>query len=833
MRWFDALRLRMLRLLDQVRQDVRYAFTSFRRTPGFTAIAILTFAFGIGATASIFSAVNAVLMRPLPFKSPERLVNIREADLRRDGSTFVSSGNFVEWKDRALSFQQAAAWRFEYFNVAGRDEPEQVQGLRVSPSFLRLLGASAQIGRTFVAGDDQPGRQHVVLVSHALWKRRFAASNVVGTEIQIGGEPYTVVGVLPPAFHFFAVLNRPIDLYIPLTFEVRPLDRKSHDLNVYARLQAGVSQERAQSEMNALYRDLAQAYPQTNATLGVRLISVPDAFTRGSRPVLLLLMAAVGTLLLIACANVANLLLARATLRQKEMALRAALGADRGRLIRQLLTESVFLALVGGFGGTLLAIWGVHVLNRVVPLNVVGRIEDFTLDGQVFAFSLVLSVICGIVFGCAPVWQSAERALSETLESAGRGAAIDGRRSRRTGHLFVVAQLALALVLSSGAMLLARSARILQGMPRGLNLHNVLTMQIRLPRTRYPDSLRTSGFFHDVLQRVERLPGVESASVVNFPPLAPQDAGVALRIEGRATASADEQIHARYSVIDPQFFRTMQIPLLSGRSFIENDADEARGVAIVAASMAHRFWPDENPIGRRIQPQFTGPQNFWDADFKNLPLTIVGVVGDIRDDGPALEGRDDVPLFYVPYRQNSALLMHLVIRTRSNPLDAAPAVRGAVWAIDKTQPVFDVKSMEDVVAETFGQPRVMARLTGTFALAALLLAALGVYGLLSYVVNQRRREIGIRMALGARPQDVLQAIVREAAYLGLVGLAVGLLASFGLSRLIAGFLFGVGAADPRTFADVAALLFGVTLLACLVPACRAMRVDPVVALRCE
>ena len=358
-------------------------------------------------------------------------------------------------------------------------------------------------------------------------------------------------------------------------------------------------------------------------------------------------------------------------------------------------------------------------------------------------------------------------------------------------------------------------------------------MQIWLPRAAYPDGRHTARFFHDVLQRVEQVPGVESASVINFPPLAAQDTGVALRVEEDAAASPDEQIHARYSVIDPQYFRTMRIPVLSGRPFKEGDADEARGVAIVSASMAHRFWLNENPIGRRIQPQFSGQQHFWDADFRNLPLTIVGVVGDVRDDGPALQGRDDVPLFYLPYQQNPASLMHLVIRTRSNPLDVAPAVQRAVWAVDKNQPVFDTKSMEDVVAETFGQPRVMASLTGTFASAALLLAALGVYGLLSYVVNQRTREIGIRMALGARPRDVLRAIVQEGAYLGLVGVAVGLAASIGLTRLIAGFLFGVGATDPLTFAGVSVLLFGVTLTARLVPAWRAMRVDPLVALRCE
>jgi putative ABC transport system permease protein len=823
-----------LRLLDEGRQDLRYAFTSFRRSPGFAAVAIVTLGLGIGANTAMFSAVDSVLIKPLPFPHPDRLVSVRETDLRTNGSTSVSSGNFMDWKDHVQALESVAGWRFEYFNIAGRDEPEQIQGYRIAASYLPLLGARTAKGRLFLSEEEQPGHERVAVLTDALWRRRFgSAPDLVGQTIQVDGQPFTVVGILSATFPIGRVLNRPIDIYVPLTPDADPLGRRSHDLNVNARLKPGVTIAQAQAQLDEAYRNLAQAYPDTNAALGARVFSVSDAVRRASRPLLLLWMAAVGAVLLMACANIASLLLARAVARQKEMALRAALGANRARLIRQLLTEGLALALLGGAAGTLAAVWGVHALNRVVPFDVISSMGKSIFDGRVFAFTTVLSIVCGLAFGFAPVWQSGGRTLSETLETASRGMAIDDRRTRHASRLFVVAQLALALVLSSGALLLVRSAAILQGMSRGLNLNNVLTMQIWLPRARYPDGLHTARLFHDVVQRVEQVAGVESASVINFPPLAAQDTGVALRVEGDTAASPDEQIHARYSVIGPQYFRTMQIPVLSGRPFNEGDADEARGVAIVSASMAHRFWRNDNPIGRRIQPQFTGQQHFWDADFKNLPLTIVGVVGDVRDDGPALQGRDDVPLFYLPYQQNPASLMHLAIRTRSNPLDVAPAVRRAVWAVDKNQPVFDTKSMEDVVAETFGQPRVMAGLTGTFASAALLLAALGVYGLLSYVVNQRTREIGIRMALGARPQDVLRAIVQEGAYLGLVGVAVGLAASFGLTRLIAGFLFGVGATDPLTFAGVSVLLFGVTLTACLVPAWRAMRVDPLVALRCE
>jgi len=821
--------------VDDLLRDVRYALRMLSRAPAFTVIAVLTLAIGIGANAAIFSAMDTVLMKPLPFAKPEQLVNIRETDGQRYGSSVpVSSGNFVDWKDRVPAFEAVAGWRIEYFNVAGRDEPEQVQGFSVSASYLPLLGARTERGRLFLPEDEQSGHERVTILTDALWRRRFgSAPDLVGQTIDIQGQPFVVVGVLSGSFSLGRILNHPVDLYVPLIIDAGQLLRNSHDVNVYARLKTGVGLGQAQAQLAERYQELAKAYPATNATLGALVFSIPDAFTRRSRPVLLLLMAAVGTMLLIVCANVANLLLARTAAREKEMALRAALGAGRSRLTRQLLTESVLLGLFGGIAGTLAAVWGIRVLNRVIPFNVVGRMQDFRVDGRVLVFSFALSLLCGIVFGLAPARRLDVRTLNEVLQSAGHGTAISGPHSPRASRLFVVAQLALAVMLSSGALLLIRSALILQDLPRGLNLHNVLTMQIWLPRARYPDSHHVAQFFHDVLEQVEHVPGVESASIINFPPLAPQDTGVDLRIEGRAPTSPDEKLHARYSVIDPQYFRTMQIPLLTGRVFNDGDADEARGVAVVSASMARRFWPNPDPIGRRIQPQFAGPQHFWDADFKNLPLTIVGVVGDIRDDGPALQGRDDVPLFYLPYQQNPASLMHLVIRTQSNPLDVAPVVRRAVWTVDRNQAVFDTKSMENLVAETFSQPQVMARLTGTFASVALLLAAMGVYGLLSYVVNRRTRDIGIRMALGARPQDVLQAILREGAQLGLIGVGIGLAASFGLTRLLTGFLFGVGAADPLTFACVAFLMLAVTLIACYIPARRATRVDPLVALRCE
>lgn len=822
-----------IRLFDELKQDVRHALRSFVRNPAFTIVAVLTLALGIGANAAIFSAVNAVLVKPLPFRNPDQLVNILETDLNnRSILGPVSAGNFVDWKDRAPAFEEIAPWRFEYFNLTGRDEPERVQGLRVSASFLPMLGARTQLGRPFLTEEEQRGHEKVVVVSDALWHRRFARdSTVVGQKVNIEGEPYTVVGILAPDFHFFDVLDRPIDIYVPLTFDVGPLDRRSHNLNVYARLNSGVSRDQAQSQMDGLYRRFGQAYPQTNATLGARVISLPEAFTHNSRPVLFLLLSAVGLVLFIACANIANLILARATVRQREMALRTALGAGRARLVRQMLTESLLLALLGGMAGILAAVWGVHVLNNLIPTTVVNRIQDFELDVRVLTFSFAISLLCGLVFGMVPALQSSRVPLNETLKEAARSSTA-GTHTRRMGRLFVIAEVALAVVLASGALLLIRSALLLQGMPRGLNLHNVLTMQIWLPHAKYPDGRQVGRFYHDVLQHIERVPGVESASVINFPPLAVQSSGVAFSIDGRAPAEPGERLVARYAVIDPRYFRTMNIPLLSGRAFTDSDADEVHGVAIISASMARRFWPNEDPIGRHIRPQFPQQKDFWVAESQNLPLTIVGVVGDVREEGPVLQGRNDA-LLYLPYLQNPSSLMHLLVRTPSDPLQWVNAVRRQVWAVDKDQPVFDVKTMDDVAAGTFGQSRVLGELTGSFATAALLLAAVGIYGLLSYVVSQRTHEIGIRTALGAQPHHILQAILSEGVKLGLVGVGMGLVASLGLTRLIASLLFGVGATDPLTFAGVALLLLAVTLAACYVPARRATSVDPFVALRCD
>jgi putative ABC transport system permease protein len=768
----------------------------------------------------------------LPFRDPDRLVSIREADMRTGLDRGpVSSRNFLDWQDRVPAFEAVSGWRFEYFNVAGRDEPEQVQGFSVSASYFPLLGARLAAGRLFVPDDEAPGHERVAILTEALWRRRFdSAPDLVGQTITVEGQPFTVIGILPSTFPSGRILNRPIDLFVPLTLEgMRTVDRRSHNLSVYARLKPGVTLQQAQAQLDTTYRSLAQAYPDTNATLGARIYSMPDASRRGSRPVLLLLMAAVGAVLLVACANIAGVMLARASVRQREMAVRAALGAGRAHLVRQVLTESVLLAMLGGTSGTLLAVWGAGFMNRWLPYSFVSRVHPFEINTTVFSFSVVMSLLCGLLFGVLPAAHAGRGSLTTALVRARRGTL--GRNPvRRVGGLLVASELALTLVLSTGALLLVRSALLLQGMSRGLDMENVLTLQLWLPAAKYAERYQIVQFYQQVLERVARVPGVEAASLINFPPLAPQDAGISFDVDGLAS-SADRPNFFRYAIVDPDYLRTVRIPVIAGRAFTDTDADEARGVAIISASMARRLWPNTSAIGHTLRPHFPDHRDFWHPLSDNLPWTIVGVVGDVREDGLAFY-RDPATV-YVPYQQNPASLMHVLVRTQSHPLASVNAVRQAVWSVDRDQPVFDVKTMEDLVAETFGRPRLIAGLTGSLAAAAILLAAVGVFGLLSYLVSQQRSEIGIRVALGAEPRHILGRILGEGTVLGLTGVCAGLLVALAATRLVSTFLFGVRATDPTTFAVVAGLLLAVTLAACAIPALRAMRTDPMSALRAD
>ena len=697
----------------------------------------------------------------------------------------------------------------------------------MSASFLPLLGAQIQAGRIFLPEEEQIGYDKVAILSDALWRRRFAADpNLVGQKINIEGEPYTVVGILASTFQIFRVLNRPLDIYVPLTFDYSRLNREDHDTFVYARLKPGVTLNQAQSEMDGLYHRLEQKHPQTNSARGVRVIPMNEAFAGDIRPTLLLLLAAGGFVLLIACSNVANLALARATFRQREIAVRAALGASPWRLGRQVVTESLILALMGGAAGTLVAFCGIRILNELIPYQALKRMHDFDLDVRVLGFTLLISLLSGVVFGVAPALRFARlKDLQKVWDRSSTGV-----RSSRMAGLVVISEVALAVALLCCAVLLIRSSMFLLVMPRGINPHDVLTMQVWLPRAKYSNAYQVTNFYREVLRRIQQLPGVESASAINFPPLALQSTTVNLIIEGHNPSSPDEVLNARCSVISPEYFRTMNIPLLSGRTFTDHDANEAHGVAIISASMARRFWPHSDPIGYQIWPQFTQQRYFWIPESKNLPLRIVGVVGDVRYDGLA---DHDQAQIYLPYPQNPSSIMNLLVRTRSDPLRLTNAVRGQVWGVDKDQPLFDIKTVEDVVADSFARPHWLAWLLGSFAGLALLLAALGIYGLVSYAVSQRTQEIGIRMALGAQSGDLLRLVLRKGMGLTLAGLVIGLSSALVMAGLLRSFLFGVKPTDPMSFACAAMLLAGVALLACYIPAQRALRVDPMVALRYE
>jgi putative ABC transport system permease protein len=697
----------------------------------------------------------------------------------------------------------------------------------VSASFLPLLGAQIQAGRIFLPEEEQVGYNKVAILSDALWRRRFAADpNLVGQKINIEGEPYTVVGILASTFQIFRVLNRPLDIYVPRTFDYSRLNREDHDTFVYARLKPGVTLNQAQSEMDGLYHRLEQEYLQTNSARGARVIPMNEAFAGDIRPTLLLLLAAGGFVLLIACSNVANLALARATFRQREIAVRAALGASPWRLGRQVVTESLILALMGGAAGTLVAFCGIRILNELIPYQALKRMHTFDLDVRVLGFTLLISLLSGVVSGVAPALRSAR--LKDLQKVWARSST--GVRASRIAGLVVISEVALAVALLCCAVLLIRSSMFLLGMPRGINPHDVLTMQVWLPRAKYSNAYQVTNFYGEVLRRIQQLPGVESASAINFPPLALQSTTVNLIIEGRNPSSPDEVLNARCSVISPEYFRTMNIPLLSGRTFTDHDANEAHGVAIISASMARRFWPHSDPIGHQIRPQFTQQRYFWIPESKNLPLRIVGIVGEVRYDGLA---DNDQAQIYLPYLQNPSSIMNLVVRTASDPLRLTNAVRNQVWAVDKDQPLFDIKTVEDVVADSFARPHWLAWLLGSFAGLALLLAGLGIYGLTSYAVSQRTQEIGIRMALGAQSGDLLTLVLRKGMGLTLAGLVIGLSTALIIAGLLRSFLFGVKPTDPVSFTVVALLLAGIAVLGCYIPGQRAMRVDPMVALRHE
>jgi putative ABC transport system permease protein len=810
--------------------DIRYAVRTLLKNPGFTAVVVITLALGIGANSAIFSVVNAVLIRPLPYHEPSRLVIIHQTDLKK-GWNWVppSPADFLDWREQSHVFEEMAAFRVWFHTLVGSDGAQQVLGVRTSANFFHLLGISAALGRTFLPEEDQPGHDQVVLLTHGLWQRHFGSdSAVIGKTLTIDDRPFTIIGILPPEFRFIRFFRGgEFEVWMPLTLDRTQLSRTEHSVNVYGRLKREISLSQARAEMDTINRRLAQQYPETNRDMGVKVLGLVEANAKALGPTFLLLAAAVGFVLLIACANVANLLSARSARRQQEMAIRLAVGASRFRLVRQLLTESSLLGLVGGTAGLAVALLGIKLFTVLSPANF-PRKDEISLDLTVLGFTLIVSLLTGLLFGLVPALRASVTNQYETLKEMGKGSA-GLVRSHKLKSL-TISEIALALLLVIGAGLMIASFRRLDEIDRGLSLKNVLTMQIWLSKTAYAKGYQVANFYERVLRRVKALPDVESASAISFLPLSRWGVNTTFEIEGRPPTTATEAPFSAYSVIDYDYFRAMRIPLLKGRYFTAQDGKGFAEVVIVDETLARRFWHDDNPIGKRIRLHPPDTNNPWGAEIGDGWRTIVGVVGPVKEDGIA-EGI--WPQLYLPYLQSSSSLMSLVVRSSADLLGLSTAVRREIEAVDKNQAVSYLRTMEQVASESLSRPRSSAVLVGLFAALAMILAAVGIYGVVSYSVAQRTHEIGIRMALGAQPANVLRLVVGQGVKLMLTGLSIGVVAALGLTRFMAGLLYGVSSQEPSIFLGAAGLLAVVSLFACYVPARRAARVDPVIALRCE
>jgi putative ABC transport system permease protein len=807
-------------------KDLRYAARVLLKQPGFALVAVVTLALGIGANTAIFTVVDAALLRSLPYTDPERLVHLWETKQSRDFDRREASyPDFQDWRGQSGEvFDGVAGYTRRGFTLVDEGTPERAQGAAVTANFFRLLGVEAAEGRTFLESEDAPGARRVVVLSQGLWRRRFGGEQkAVGKQIALDGESYTIVGVLPPSFNFAPVGDAGV--WTPL--DPPPMSegrRYWHWLNVVARLKPGASLDAAQAQMTTIAGRIAADDPQAHTGTGVRVVPLQEEFVGSIKPVLFVLLGAVGFVLLIACVNVANLLLARSTARRKEIAIRSALGASRWRLVRQLLTESVLLALAGGALGLVLALWGVDLLVAAIPAAQLGQmpyLQHLSLNTEVLAFTCALSLATGVVFGLTPALAASRADLQEAMKEGGK--ASSGRGARTVRDLLVVAEVALALVLLVGAGLLMKSLVRMLHVDPGFNTENLLTMRLTLPPERYADDAEAARFYDELTRRVGQLPGVRGAAEVSNLPLAGEGGTGTPQVVGRPAPEGDwGESHLR--TISANYFDVLGIPLLKGRAFDERDrADAPGGVVIVNRTFAERLFPGQDPLSQRLTFKFTADRP---------PFVIVGVVGDEKVTN--LDART-TPVIYFPVLQDPNPSMGLMVRTSNDPESLASAVRGEVRALDAEVPVFAAKTMEQVISDsraTFMR-RYPAYLIGVFACVALLLALVGIYGVISYAVTQRTHEIAIRVALGAQGRDVLRLVLGHGLLLALAGVACGVVGALALTRLMSGLLFGVSAADPVVYGAVALLLLLVALAACLVPARRATRVDPMVALRYE
>jgi putative ABC transport system permease protein len=808
--------------METLFKDVRYGIRSLLKRPGFTAIAVITLVLGIGANTAIFSVVNAVLLRPLPYSNPGRLTQLWETKVQKGRNEIPASyPNFADWRDRNHVFEQVVAYSDWSFNLTGIGEPERIPSAIVSPAFFSVLGIQPLKGRVLLSGEDERGKDLVVVISESLWQRKFNSDpNIIGRSLNLNDKSFTVVGVIARGVQA-PLLSDEIELWAPVSHGLGFTNRYGHYLSVIARLKPGATLQQAQADMKNIGDQLEEQYPESNKDLGVRVVSLNEQVVGNFRLSLLVMLGAVLFVLLIASANVANMLLARAAERQKEIAIRTALGAGRWRIVRQLLTESLLLSLTSGILGLLVAVWGIQLLVALSPADL-PRVREVTVDLRVLGFTLAVSLLTGILFGLLPALQASRPQLNERLKSGGRSAT-SGVSHRRVRSVLVVAEIALSLMLLVGAGLLIRSFLRLQAVNPGFNSRNVLTMQLDLSGPNYKKGAQVIAFHDQLLEKIKRLPGVQYASTRSFVPIA-SDASFAyllFHIEGRETDVSEGSV-AFYNAVSPDYFQTMMIPLRKGRSFSDRDVRGSQNVAIVNETLAGRYFGNEDALGKRITLEDHPKEEDW--------ITVVGVVGDTK---PRELHKEAVAELYMPYDQQPEPGMALMIRSASADPGVAAAVRSEVLALDKNQPIYSIRTLDSVLSESVATPRFRTLLLGVFAGVALILAAVGIYGVISYAVSQRTQEIGIRMALGAQAADVLKLIVKGGMTLALLGVALGLAGSFALTRLMTTLLFGVKPTDATTFTIVSMGLIVVALFACFIPARRATKVDPLVALRYE
>jgi len=813
-------------------RDLRHGFRLLMNSPAFTAAAVIVLALGIGANTAIFSVVSAVLLRPLPFEDPSRLVQIWHTPPQKSfpgvKEFAVSSANYLDWKAQNHAFEQMSIYNSGSPNLTGTGEPESLRGRHVEPTYFSVLRVRPMLGRTFSEEENGAGHDNVVVLSYDFWKTRFAANPaIVGQQVTLDGLAHTIVGVMPPKFGY----PNPPQVWLPMSWTDKDRAvRGEHHYGVIARLKPGVDLKQAQAEMDTISNRLAQQYPADDAGWGAIVVPMREELVGEVRPALLILLGAVAFVLLIACANVANLVLAKTLSRRKEIAIRTALGASRGRLLAQILSETVLLAVFGGALGLVVAHFGVGLIVKFLASKL-PRAADINLDATVLAFTFLISIVTGLLAGLLPAIRltGSHFELNDALKQGlGRGGADSG--GRRTRNVLVVSEVALSLVLLIGAGLLIRSLWRLRNVNPGFDAHNVLTLDTAVPSKKFTEPAQQIAFFQQILERVRSLPGVESAAATDSIPLTGGSMQPIL-IEGHPVVAMADQPEVAVRIASTGYMRTMHIPLLRGRDISDSDTASQPGVIVVSESLAKRFWPNEDAIGKRLT-----------LTFSPKPIRqVVGIVSDVKIDG--LDVPDPVATLYVPMTQISvpdpaygtfrAFGLTLVVRAASNPSSIASAVTNAVHQVDSTVPVLNVITMEDLIADSLSQHRFNMLLLAVFAALAVLLAAVGIYSVLSYAVRRRVREIGIRMALGARIQDVLRMILLEGMKPTLLGVVIGLAGAFLLSRVLASLIYGVSATDLPTFATVSLLLVGIGFLASIVPAYRATRVEPVKTLRDE